>query len=309
MVFIPPLLFNARGGLMKMILAILLAAALLFAGCAGGAQQQAPAQSNAPANAPSGTEQSAPPSPPAAPEQQTAPPAAPETQPSPQPQASAADTFIAAMGMATGWKVDYQVKSSAAPQVITMTLYSKIAGKENYKFRTDTAAAGMQVRAYVFGKSEMYSCVNQGSWSCFKLSAPKDDSLQSQQLADEVKSNPSKYTITEDGTKAIAGTTAKCYKLVSTDYTARYCISPEGVPLYIWYTATKDGVSIETETSATSYSLSVSDSDFTLPAAATSMPSGGSGQSSPRAMDCDETCGSMSGDQKAQCMLYCQANA
>ena len=97
----------------------------------------------------------------------------------------------------------------------------------------------------------------------------------------------------------MAGINAKCYKVVgkSVSFTARYCYSSDGAPLFLSI-VTSEG---STTMTATSYAKSVSASAFDLPAAASAAPSG----SSPTGNDPCSYCGSLSGDDKAACMESC----
>ena len=232
---------------------------MLIFGCAS--------QPSAPANAPSAAQPSAPgtgsaaqPSapayvPPAAPSPQpgaTTPPAV-KNEPSSAPAASAYDTLVGALRVSGGWKVVYDV-TAGTEGTYEITQYEK-----GGNFRTDMATSGMQIRTYaVSGK--ISSCVLAGStWTCTNMASQAGS--ETGDLGQQIESDPAKYTITADGTMSVAGTAASCYKVVSSDGTARYCTSPDGVPLYV--KASAQGT--DTIMQAKSYSTSVADSDFALP--------------------------------------------
>jgi hypothetical protein len=82
-----------------------------------------------------------------------------------------------------------------------------------------------------------------------------------------IEENPDDFKIYADGTKTIAGTVAKCFRITASQGDVRECFSKEGVPLYM--TSKSSGYEFTME--ATSYKTSVSNSDFTPPAAAVDM--------------------------------------
>lgn len=244
----------------KLMLIGLVCAVLLF-GCSG----QQTAAPTAPAPTPAKT---APAPAPAAPANAPAPaptPAAPAqannasagTNPAPeQPSAapsSASDALLGALTGNSGYKVVYQVTAGTAASY-EMTEYLK-----GGNMRTDIALSGMQSRTYVIS-GKVTSCILAGTtWSCNALPS---QNTQSVDIGEQLKADPSKYAITADGTQTVAGVAATCYKVVGTDATVRYCISSEGVPLYVKTTA--QGMDVVMQ--ATSYSTSVTDADFALPA-------------------------------------------
>ncbi len=176
-----------------------------------------------------------------------------KNEPSAAPTASAYDALVGALRVSGGWKVVYDV-TTGTEGTYEITQYEK-----GGNFRTDMAASGMQVRTYaVSGK--ISSCVLAGSaWTCTDTTGQAGG--ETGDLGQQVESDPAKYAITADGTMPVAGTTANCYKVVSSDGTARYCTSSDGVPLYV--KASAQGT--DTIMQAKSYSTSVADSDFALP--------------------------------------------
>jgi len=269
---------------MKQFLIIaLVAAMLLLLGCAG--QQPAP---QAPAQQQNNQQ---PPAPPAGDGQQTQ-----------QSSGSPLDELLGSLGGTSGWKVAYTITGSEMPNALQMTQYMK--GTD--KFRTDSTFEGTESRTYLLG-NDIYSCTNSGGWTCFKFSGQMsgDDSFK---IEKNLKDDSSKYTVTADGTKQVAGVTATCYKIVSSDSTTRYCVY-DSVPLYVMSTGTSNGRAYTSEMTATSYSKSVSDADFVLPATAQELPSiGGSGSSGDSDRDiCESACSSLEGDARDQCEASCPA--
>ncbi|HIH18834.1 TPA: hypothetical protein HA225_02555 [Candidatus Micrarchaeota archaeon] len=288
---------------MKELLFVSLVAAMLLFGCAGSEpSQQPPAQAASAPKAPStggaagastgGNSQQAQPS------QGSGQGATQGTSP--------LDSLMGALGLSNGWKVTYLMTTSATPETSEMTQYIK--GTD--KFRTDSVTMGIETRSIVLSDN-IYICSKDGSWSCLKMSKQDDKGSESSRLNDEIKSNPSKYTVTADGTMQVAGTTATCYKVVSENSTTRYCVSPEGVPLYTKSDSQSQGRAFSSELKATSYSLSVSDADFALPAEPTdlsnlygggSTPGTGGGESGD---DACSYCNYLTGDQRDQCEAAC----
>ena len=231
---------------MKALFVIGIICTLLLFGCAS--------QPSAPANAPP-TGQPPAATNPAAGASQPARPSAPANAPpiAQPPAVSAYDALVGALRVNSGWKVVYDVTAG------TEGTYETTQYQKGGNFRTDMAASGMQIRTYaVSGK--ISSCVLAGSaWTCTDMTSQAGG--ETGDLGQQVESDPAKYTITADGTMSVAGTTANCYKVVSSDGTARYCTSPDGVPLYV--KASAQGT--DTIMQAKSYSTSVADSDFALP--------------------------------------------
>ncbi|MFA6907365.1 MAG: DUF4412 domain-containing protein [Candidatus Micrarchaeia archaeon] len=232
---------------MKGFLMIGIVCAMLLFGCAS---QGTPA-AQAPPPSPPAAAAVAPPAPPA-PAAETPNESKAETSPPPAPAASPSDALLGSLKASLGWKVVYDVTTSASGSY-EMTQYLKGGNS-----RTDMAVSGMQVRTYMVSGKISSCALVEASWMCTDLSQA---GAQSADLSQQLQSEEAKYTITLDGTEAVAGTTATCYKLVSSDGTARYCISSEGIPLYLKTGA--EGAEITMK--AKSYSTSVADSDFAMP--------------------------------------------
>lgn len=207
-----------------------------------------------------------------------------------EPAATPMDAFLSALKLSnSGWSVAYSV-SVGGQTPYTMKEYAK--GLD--RFRVDTIMQGTESRVYKVG-SDMYTCTNTGTWVCYRYSgvAAGEDmgALQS-----GLENEPETYTVTLNGTMNIAGVTATCYKVVKDGTTTRYCISAEGVPLYI---SMSGGSASATVMSATSYSTSVSNSDFTPPAVAQDIPK------IPEGGDACSYCEYFTGDDKASCLATC----
>lgn len=192
------------------------------------------------------------------------------------------------------WKIDYDVVSKAQGQTIQTKMTQYFKGEK--KIRTDAVTQGIGSRSYLVD-DVLTICTNQqGSWNCFKPDIKKDNVADTEK---DIKQNTGKYNIVADGTKTVAGTTAKCYKVVgdANGVNMRYCFASDGIPLYMLAESSE----FMTEMTATSYSKSVSDSDFEMPAGAQiqSMPSPGG---SP---DTCSACNYMTGEQKDQCLASC----
>ncbi len=207
----------------------------------------------------------------------------------------AASAFTALLGKRTSlsWKVAYTITTTTNGQTVTSAMTQYVKGSD--RIRMDLATQGVETRTYLTDKVYT-SCMNQGSWTCFKIDAPNqtgaaDTQATEQQMQDDIAA----YNVVADGTKSVAGVTATCYKITEKaqqGFLYRYCFSKEGVPLYL-YILTGGAT---TEMTATSYTTSVSDSDFTPPAAASAMPS---------ANDPCSGCSFLSGSQKDACLAAC----
>ena len=265
---------------MKSILVIGLVCAVLLFGCAqqaggqqAGGQQQQPATGNQQPQVQQ--EQGTQPQPEQAAEGETQ---QPSGEPAPEPRtetgtqeeagAGALDGLLSALGLNNGWKATYQLTGTALSVATEFTQYMK---GEN--FRMDMEASGSDIRSYVLGKT-IYTCTQlSGSWTCYSLGGQaSEDEYATYSLQTGLDSEPEKYTVTRDGTMPVAGTVADCYLVVSTDGTVRYCISPEGVPLYVKTNAGSGDSGAISELVATSYQTSVADSEFELPAEPQQLP-------------------------------------
>ena len=151
------------------------------------------------------------------------------------------------------FQVEYEVTSTASGKTIRTTTSQFVKGKQ---LRSDSTTGGVETRMYV-KENKIDTCMNRGSWSCF--SVPQQQKAGDEAVRD-VESNPEKYKIEKLPNKSIAGTTAVCFRM-SSKITMDYCLSPEGVALYMKFAEEN----YASEMIAKSYSLSVPDSVFVLP--------------------------------------------
>lgn len=168
------------------------------------------------------------------------------------PSEDPSDLFkgFAAKKASLAFEVEYQLTTDDQSSKMTQFV------KKNL-MRTDMMAEGVESRMYVTADG-VFSCMNQGEWSCFGM---KQGQKSYDDVVDEVEANPEQYTIKKLPDKQIAGTTASCFR-ITTEGTVDYCLSKEGVPLYI----KSSGSGYESEMVAQRYGLSVPDSVFKLPA-------------------------------------------
>lgn len=160
------------------------------------------------------------------------------------------------------YTVTYGMTGSSQGSTVNYQMTQYFGGTD--RFRMDSANGGTETRTYLMDK-KFYTCTKQGgNWICMSMSSQTDSPNKQ---FDDIANNPDKYTVTSDGTKNVAGTTAKCYKIVTPQGNVRQCFSNEGVPLYM--ETSFQGGSMKME--ATSYKASVSASDFTLPAEPTDL--------------------------------------
>jgi len=131
------------------------------------------------------------------------------------------------------------------------------------KLRTDNTVQGMETRSYMINE-EFTSCSkSDGDWTCNKLSLQEED--EADEMQDLVKEKPEDFKVTKVSGRTIAKTKTECYKITSDeDAELEYCFSKEGVPLYV----NMESKGMSSEQKATSYSLSVSNTDFNIPATA-----------------------------------------
>jgi outer membrane lipoprotein-sorting protein len=155
------------------------------------------------------------------------------------------------------YTVSYEITSSSQGSSANQKMTQYFGGTD--RLRMDSSTGGMESRTYLMDGT-FYTCSNQGGkWMC--ISMPTQGENPTQQF-DDIAENPQDYKITPDGTKSVAGTTAKCYKITTPQGNMKECFSKEGVPLYM--ETTFQGGSMKMQ--ATSYKPGVKDSDFKLPA-------------------------------------------
>ncbi len=156
---------------------------------------------------------------------------------------------------ALSFQVVYDVATTSGGKSMRTMMGQFIKGKQ---LRTDITAEGVETRMY-FSEGKINTCMNQGSWSCFSMVEQQGKAYD--ESVKDIESNPEQYDIQKLPNRALAGTTATCFRIKS-EGTVDYCLSPEGVPLYM----KSEGEGYTSEMTAKSYSLSVPGSAFELPA-------------------------------------------
>ena len=144
------------------------------------------------------------------------------------------------------------------------------------QMRTDTSNEVMETRFYA-SKDEFISCTKQGGeWGCIKMQDAQSQPHEAQpaQDMDEMKKNLENEGVTRLPDRVITGVTCKCfYQKINlnipraketgmSDIESTYCVSPEGVPLYI----ESKTENMHRISQATKYSTHLSDADFIPPA-------------------------------------------
>ena len=156
---------------------------------------------------------------------------------------------------ANEWSANYDLTIKAGNMTQTMQVKQFSKGDD---YRVDTIVKDSEIRT--IGTQGTYiTCSKQKEWRCYKADGAEAAIPLKQQIG-AFLANATRYNITADGTKEVAGVTAKCFS-ITTSAPSRYCFSKDGVPLYIW---TSIGVA-ESELIATSYSTVVESNDFVPP--------------------------------------------
>jgi hypothetical protein len=176
---------------------------------------------------------------------------------------SASESLLGALQKSDSYKVVYIAtarmmegdESGSIARTVQMTQYNK-----GGDFRTDIEFPGMQtVRTYTVSGKISYCVLSKTIWACTDVTGQQEDTLHD--FRQVFQKDPSKYAITANGSMAVAGTKAACYNIEGTGMTARYCISPDGAPLY-FETHEPDAEMVR---QAENYAISVADTDFALP--------------------------------------------
>lgn len=173
-------------------------------------------------------------------------------------------TDLAMKSTTSSYKVSYDLDFEEG-QKAEVTIYYK---NEN-KTRFDSVGENQSTKSFfVDGKATMCT-IEGGKTTCLVATAqemenPTNIKIDSYYYEEELEQNESEdinFKIYKDGTMAVSGHTANCYKMEAGTSYERYCFSKEGV---ILYTKTFDNETT-TEFIAKSYSTSLSDSDFEIP--------------------------------------------
>jgi hypothetical protein len=159
------------------------------------------------------------------------------------------------------------------------------------QMRIDMSNEAMETRFYT-NKEEYISCTKQGEvWGCLKMQDAQNQPREKEpaQDMDELKKNIEEEKATRLPERVIAGVTCKCFYSKITinmpsaketgmsEIETTYCVSPEGIPLYI-ESKTENMHSIQ---EATGYSTRVADADFIPPAEPKTMEEALGGGSQP----------------------------
>ena len=215
-------------------------------------------------------------------------------------------------GQNAQYQVVYDLTSNGygEPLVYEMTQYKKGAAKT----RIDTTTSGISSRSYVL-LDKVYTCSDQKGWTCYEFSA---DYSQSTGVGTAFEDELSTYEVKSLGDRQIVGTSSKCFSIKNKSEDVEYCLSAEGVPLYMKSESDAEGQKITTTMVAKSYNKDVSDGDFELPAKAQKMDlnsintgnfntSGSGSGSSNYDFNCEEVlCNGLSGQEKVDCVkTYC----
>ena len=199
------------------------------------------------------------------------------------------------------WQAAYDIKGKYGQQEFQSSTTQYFKGT---KSRMDVLQGGLESRSYVIDGTS-YFCTKTGKLSCSKLPSSKDVLAELNKMENDVNSGNIEYTVKSDGTKSIAGATAKCFLLSvpSKSTTLRYCFSKEGVMLY----TLSQGSSGTTEMTAKTYSTSVSDSIFQLPAEASTLtiPTIPSTQKATVPEDPCKACESLAEESREDCFASC----
>jgi len=191
------------------------------------------------------------------------------------------------------WKINYEVNAETKGEKSSYAMTQYIKGA---KLRIDSAMGGYETRMY-FADDAFTSCSQENNnWNCIKISAPKDNVKE---VEKGIETETENYNVMADGSKTVAGTNTKCYKITdkANSFTLRECFSNDGLPLYSHMTDKDFG----TEMTATSFSKSVSDAEFELPAGAQTQELPTQGGS----FDPCSACNYLSGEEKEQCLADC----
>ena len=221
------------------------------------------------------------------PEEKTVTTQAEGTQPVETKPAAGTDLKAQLMSLFTGGAKDYMVaydttiSGDGQPDYTAkMTYYLK--GED--KFRMDTFAnmPGAGDSRFYKVSGSFIMCNKQGAdWSCIKM-PQQDPSKDPKKQTEEIQKNIETSEITQLPDRVIAGTNAKCYKMIVSVNTAEakasgmssfesiYCVSADGVLLFS--DSKNNNMHIVQE--ATSYVKGVADSEFVPPATPKDLASG-----------------------------------
>lgn len=144
------------------------------------------------------------------------------------------------------------------------TIYSQIG-----KTRMDATYMGVDSRTYVIDEG-VYTCMNAGEdWTCLSM-GKNTGSIETISQEEMIRNYEEQGYFTQTNPRTIINTNVSCYKLESKnennilDY--EFCISNEGIPLYMKTHSNSTTGSFISEVTAISYSTTVPENSFELPA-------------------------------------------
>lgn len=165
------------------------------------------------------------------------------------------------------YKAKYNLESTYNGEQTKSTMTWAIKGNDKMKWEIvnpNQEGSG----SFYFLSNAMYVCTNQnGKQGCIKMASPDNKMNLEENL--KAVSDENKYSTSLTTPKTVAGAVAFCFNIVAKGnmpgfVSSEYCVSKEGIPLYI-KSVTDEGSSVM---EAVEYSTSVADSEFVLPAEA-----------------------------------------
>lgn len=179
-------------------------------------------------------------------------------------------TDLFSMKMKLEYQVDYEMTTTTNGQTQEMQMAQYVKGDQ---IRSDVEFDGIESQTYMTGSS-IISCTNDGEWMCIEMemesSSPIDD------LEEQIETNVQAghdMNVEKLPSRTVAGTSTNCFRVETDDGSVDYCLTKEGIPLYVESSGTSDSTTYDMLMEATSYSTSVPNSAFTPPAEPSQMPS------------------------------------
>ncbi|MDD5182330.1 MAG: hypothetical protein PHC66_04135 [Candidatus Nanoarchaeia archaeon] len=192
----------------------------------------------------------------------------------PESATSGNPSFSSLVGMSplTAYSITYDVTSNYDGETQSSTIKQVISGT---KIKYDITTENSPVRAVtIMTDGKYYTCaLGTGQDVCYEMSIDLAQPVVTGEASETAKRFENTPDITYDGTKIIAGAVTYCYKTSSDGADYKFCLHKDNGMLLGMYT-TVEGTTTELE--ATSFSTATpSDSEFTLPAPAQTMPTYG----------------------------------
>ena len=156
----------------------------------------------------------------------------------------------------------FNTESDARDEKMEMKYF--YSGPDNF-LRMDGKFGNSEGRMYIKGDI-LYSCSNDGSWTCTKLMSQQALSVDPTEQFKMMEENLNEMNVIRKGSKTFAGTKTECFGMTVSEGLAKatmeQCYTKEGIPLYL-YVETEDG---KHTMEAKEFSRTVSPADFELPA-------------------------------------------